>query len=237
MMDAFIERENEIFDILHSFEAAGLPFVLIGGYAVSAYMHRFSVDADVCMDRKDFGNFQSILHQKQFVLEKRRDLEDVYSGFIACYKKKTKLPVTVDIMAGSVVSRNTNASFCFETLLKNSAAKKIVGIEKEVHIRIPAKELLIALKIHSARLTDARDIVALCHHIDFGAVAKFVHRGDRKEVQKNIGLLLSFFNNPDFADSFKGVFSIERLPSDSLKNAIRLMEELRQDYAGVGVGR
>ena len=61
MIKSFIERENEIFDILDDFNKAELKYVLIGGYAVSAYMRRFSVDADVCIDKKDLSLFKEIL--------------------------------------------------------------------------------------------------------------------------------------------------------------------------------
>ena len=73
-MKPFIERENEIFDILDSFNKTELNYVLIGGYAISAYMHRFSVDADVCIDKKDLGSFQNILKTKHFALTKRKIL-------------------------------------------------------------------------------------------------------------------------------------------------------------------
>ena len=136
-MKSFIERENEIFDVLDSFNNAELKYVLIGGYAVSAYMRRFSVDADVCIDKNDLPLFKEILKTKHFELVKRKDLEDIYKGSFECYTKKVKLPVTVDLMIGSIVSRQTNYSVSFEKLYKNSAIKKIIGIEKTTSARIP----------------------------------------------------------------------------------------------------
>src|SRR3989338_3423665 len=144
MMKPFIERENEIFDILDSFNKAGLKNVLIGGYEVSAYAHRFSVDADVCIAKDDLHYFKEILKAKHFALVKRRDLEDAYKGAFECYAKKTKLPVTVDLMIGSIVSRQTNASISFNQLYTHSIIKKITGIEKEITARIPNKEVLVA---------------------------------------------------------------------------------------------
>lgn len=227
MMKAFIERENEIFDILDSFNKAELKYILIGGYAISAYMHRFSVDADVCIDKKDLPYFQSILKAKHFALTKRRVLEDFYKGQFECYTKKSKLPVTVDLLIGSVASRQTNASVSFTQLYNNSIIKNVTGIEKTVNVRIPAKELLIALKIHSARMTDARDIVALCHDIDSDIVAKYLHTGNAKDVQDNLNRLLSYFKSDNFKDAFKGVFSIEKLPTNNIKTAIQLIERLK----------
>lgn len=225
-MKSFIERENEIFDILDGFNNAELKFVLIGGYAVSAYMHRFSIDADVCIDKKDLQLFKTILEKKHFQFVKRRNLEDIYKGEFECYVKKVKLPVTVDLMIGSVVSRQTNASISFEQLHKNSVIKKITGIEKEISVRIPLKEILIALKINAARLTDARDIVALCQNVDFDVIAKFVDK-NQQELQNNLDKFLSYFASDNFKDSFKGVFSIEKLPKGSIENAVKLMKKLK----------
>lgn len=226
MMKSFIERENEIFDILDSFSKAELEYVLIGGYAVSAYMRRFSVDADVCIGKNDLPSFKEILKTKHFELVKRRDLEDIYKGSFECYIKKVKLPVTVDLMIGSIVSRQTNYSVSFEKLYKNSAIKKIIGIEKTISARIPAKEILIALKINSARLTDARDIVALCQNVDFEIIAEFMDKS--KEIQDNLNSLLSYFKSDNFKDAFKGVFSIEKLPKGNIDNAIKLIENLKE---------
>lgn len=229
MMKTFIERENEIFDILESFNKAELEYVLIGGYAVSAYMRRFSVDADICINKKDLHSFQNILKGKHFEFVKRRILEDTYKGEFECYVKKTKLPVTVDLMIGSVASSQTNGSVSFTQLFNNSITKKVTGIEEEINVRIPVKEVLIALKLHAARMTDARDIVALCHDIDFEFVKKFVQTGSAKNMQENLNRLLSYFKSDNFRDAFKGVFSIERLPRDNIDNAIKLAERLKRE--------
>ncbi|MFH1510082.1 MAG: hypothetical protein ABIF10_00195 [Candidatus Woesearchaeota archaeon] len=226
MIKSFIERENEIFNILESFNKAGLKYVLVGGYAVSAHMHRFSVDADICIDKTDLAAFRNLLGSKSFVLEKRKDLEDFYKGEFESYAKRTKLPVTVDLMVGSIVSRQTNASISFAQLYKHSHIKSIVGIEKSTSARIPIKELLIALKIHSGRMTDARDIVALCQGINFELVARFIQIGNTIETQKSINILLTYFKSENFKDSFKGVFSIEKLPANNIKTAINLLESL-----------
>ena len=229
MLKSFIERENEILDIIDAVIKSGLKYVLVGGYAVSAYMHRFSVDADICIDKKDLDSFRKLLKSKHFAMTKRRDLEDAYKGEFECYVKKTKLPVTVDLMIGSIASRQTNASISFQSLFENSAVKNITGTEKSIEARIPAKEALIALKIHAARMTDARDIVALCKDIEYELVEKFVKKGNSIEVQNNISNLITHFNSDNFRDSFKGAFSIEKLPVENIQNAIKLMERLKNN--------
>ena len=46
-MEELIKKENEIFDILQKFIEEKLDFIIVGGYAVSSFKHRFSVDADI----------------------------------------------------------------------------------------------------------------------------------------------------------------------------------------------
>ncbi|MEK6967817.1 MAG: hypothetical protein AABX51_04255 [Nanoarchaeota archaeon] len=230
MLNSFIERENEIIGIIDAINKSGMKYVLVGGYAVSAYMRRFSVDADICIDLADLDSFRNLLKSKNFKLTKRRDLEDIYKGEFESYAKKTKLPVSVDLMIGSVASRQTNASISFKTLYENSIIKKIIGIEKETEARIPIKELLIAMKIHAARLTDARDIAALSENIDFKSVGKFMNSGNQEEIKINIKNLLAHFKSENFKDSFKGVFSIEKLPLGNIQNAIKLMEGLGESF-------
>ena len=90
--------------------------------------------------------------------------------------------------------------------------------------------MLIALKIHSARLTDARDIAALCHEINFELVAGFVNTGNTKELHHNLNTLEMNFKSDNFKDAFKGVFSIEKLPKDNIENAIKLIERLKLSF-------
>ena len=220
MMESFIERENEIFSILDSLNKEKLNYVLIGGYAISAYMHRFSVDADVCIEKKDLESFRRILKEKKYEFTKRMELADAYKGEFECYTKKGKLPVTVDFLINSVASRQTDGSISFSQIFENSQIKKITGIEKELKARIPVKEVLIALKVHSARMTDARDIAALCHDIDFDLVSKFMRTGYSEKIKENLDRLIGFFKSENFKDSFKGVFSIEKLPEGNIDNAI-----------------
>ena len=82
------------------------------------------------------------------------------------------------------------------------------------------------MKIHSARLTDARDLVALCKDIDFDKVGKFMKMGNINDIKNNLKMLISHFKSENFKDSFKGVFSIEKLPADNIENTIKLCERV-----------
>ncbi|MBI2550553.1 hypothetical protein HYV83_05240 [Candidatus Woesearchaeota archaeon] len=97
MFGRFIERENQIFEVLQQFVAAGLEFVIVGGYAVSAYKHRFSVDADIVLKRSDLGGFVRILEKNGFVKTISKRLGNAYSSEFARYEKTTELPISFDL--------------------------------------------------------------------------------------------------------------------------------------------
>jgi len=64
-VSGFIDRENEIFEVLQDFMAKDLDFVVVGGYDVSAYQHRFSVDADLVIRSRDLEEFTQVLKERE----------------------------------------------------------------------------------------------------------------------------------------------------------------------------
>jgi hypothetical protein len=90
-MEKLIEKENSIFEILQRFLDDGLNFIVIGGYAVSAYKHRFSVDADIVIRPEDRERFEKILIKEKFSKTRERDLENIYSSKFMRYEKSQPL--------------------------------------------------------------------------------------------------------------------------------------------------
>ena len=82
----------------------------------------------------------------------------------------------------------------------------IKGLEKEIKVKIPSKELLIAIKLQAGRLTDFRDVAALCKNIDTVKIKNFLKNTDKKILKKHVDYMLSIVDKKEFLDSFKGVF-------------------------------
>ena len=215
-MHSLIERENEIFNTLNKFSNKGLEFIVVGGYAVSAYKHRFSVDADIVIKEKDVEIFEETLKSEGFQKQQSRELEDIYASKFIRYEKKEPL-ISIDLMINALASRTTNASFSFDLILKNSEIKKIIGIEKEAKVKIPNKELLIAMKLHSGRLTDFRDIAALAKSTDIEKIKQLIARGDTIPLKTNLINLSKTINDKKFIDSFKGVFIEKKFDIDTIQ--------------------
>ena len=210
-MEELIKKENYIFEILKKFIDANLSFIVVGGYAVSAFKHRFSVDADIVIKSEALLNFENALEKAGFKKTIIKSLENAYSSKFIRYEKEQ---ASVDILIDALASRTTNALFSYNVLFENSIKKRITGIEKEIIARIPVKELLIVMKIHSGRLTDFRDIAALAKDSNLELIKKYLFIGNLKELNKNLSRLNKVVNDKNFVDSFKGVFIEKKFDID-----------------------
>ncbi|MBI2675202.1 MAG: hypothetical protein HYX24_01990 [Candidatus Aenigmarchaeota archaeon] len=221
----FGARENEIMETLQAFAGAGLEFVVVGGYAVSAYRHRFSIDADVVIRKEDATRFEKILEKRRYKKTVTKKLENAYSSEFVRYERKD-IKVSIDLLIGGLGMRQTGASVGFDFLFENSSRMKITGTEKSVVVRVPRREVLIILKLHAGRLTDLRDVAALSYGLDMEIIRKHLFRGDRKALQEHLKTLEELMDKPEFQDSFKGVFMEEeyRIRPDEIRKIARLAE-------------
>lgn len=215
-MSGFVDRENEIFDTLEAFNDHGLSFIVVGGYAVSAYHHRFSVDADLVIQEPDLDQFIEILEHRGFEEVHDRQL-DAYRGRYLAYEKDKNLPVTIDLLVNSLQCRQTDATWSYKYFQHHSTRTSIDGTEQSVTVRIPEKELLAAVKLHSGRLTDARDVVALAGNLDDEKIDTHIDRGDTEKLRSVLEKIEETISSEDFADAFKGVFQQGQLPEDNIR--------------------
>ena len=230
----FVDRENEIFRMLHVLLEEQFDFVVVGGYAVSGLgKHRFSVDCDVVISKTELGKTKSVLRKQGYEREvERAGFDDTYAGKFARYKKKVgALPVTFDLLVGSLVCRTTGAAWSFDYILKHSAETTIGGIENMVNCRVPKKELMIAFKIHSARRTDVRDIIMMMENSDLEQVITHLRRGKTEVLITQIRSIIEMLDDVKLVDSLKGVFTlsvdVRKQILGTQKNMARLLKRLK----------
>jgi len=231
MAALFVERENEILKTIRGFANAGLDFVVVGGYAVSGLgRHRFSVDLDVVIDEEDLDAFTKILVERGFERStERAGFDEVYEGrFVSYVKRIDGLPVTADLLVGSLVCRATEASWSYDYVRRYSIVTEVSGIELSVRCRVPERELLIALKIHSGRRADLRDVVVLVEGAAVEEIVRHLRRGDLEKLRIQINRMLEMLGDPRIADSLKGVFTIRRDVTGEIERARRTLEKIRE---------
>lgn len=223
-MRGIIDRENQIFDILHAFNDRGVAYTVVGGYAVSAFEHRFSVDADLVVRADDVDDFVEILADHGFDEVADREL-DAYGGRYLAYEKREELPVTIDLLVNGLHCRQTDASWSHAYFERFSMTADIEGSERAVTVRIPEKELLVAAKLHSGRLTDVRDAVALTPDLDFDQVENHLNRGDPEKLNRALQNVIETISSDGFEDAFKGVFQQGTLPEDDIRALHHFLQE------------
>ena len=223
MFDSFIKRENEIFDILEKFQNKNLTFILVGGYAVSVYRRRFSIDADIVVQKEELNKFEKILNENKFEKGISKGLS--YSREFKRFVKKSTLPVNVDVFINGLSVRQTSAVWDFKYILSYSSIKTLKGIETKIKIRIPEKELLIAMKIHSARATDLRDVVALFEDVDVKKIKKHLNIPN-KNYSKSLQQILKMLDDTRLRDAFKGVFQTKKFNEETIQQLKKFIEGL-----------
>jgi hypothetical protein len=228
MKQELADREKECFDFLNLLPS-DKKYVVVGGYAVSSYgLSRFSVDLDIVIPGDELSYFKKLIDKRGFVLDKQKvDLE--YEGKFERYNKGL---VSVDLLINTIQSRQTGYSYPFDYVFKNSKMREVIGWDPTVkaRIRVPMKEMLIALKIHSMRSADKRDIIMLCYEKpDDLRVWRHLENCPKIKIQKNINELLSVLDDQHFKDSLKGVFSISDVVFEkSIGNCLSLLKKLKK---------
>lgn len=222
-----LEREGEVIRTLKRLAEAKLEFVVVGGYGVSAYRHRFSIDADIVIKKEDLDGFKEILEKQGYHKTTSKKLENEYSSEFTRYEKKNP-KVCIDLLIGGMSARQTGASFSYEFLCQHSGLKTIEGIQGSVKALVPEREVIVILKLHSGRLTDLRDVSAITYDLDLEFIKTHLPRGDWKIIASNLRKLGALLEKPQFQDSFKGVFMEKnyKIRPDEIKKLVELKKSL-----------
>ena len=226
-----VERENEILRTIRRLKEENLEFIVVGGYAVSALArHRFSVDCDLVVPQEHKTKFEEVLKRDGFAKHvQKAGFDAAYGGeFVSYVKKVDELPVTVDLLVGSLVCRATDASWSFDYIEKSSVIATIPGYGVSVECRIPQRELLVAFKLHSGRRADVRDFVLLREGSDRDKVLKHLKRGDEQRLNGQIAVVLKALEDKNLVDSLKGVFTIETAVVKLIDNAKKDLQNIAQ---------
>jgi hypothetical protein len=141
------------------------------------------------------------------------------------YPQDAELHLTIALLVGVLRCRQTDAAWSYQYFRDHAITATIQGSERAVTVDIPEKELLIAVKLHSGRLTDVRDAVALASDIDPQDVEQHLDRGDPEKLRQILEQVEDTITDDDFADAFKGVFSQTELPENKIQNIYDIVQE------------
>jgi hypothetical protein len=217
------ERQAELIDTHRAVQDEELPYVLVGGWAVSAFQTRFTTDVDMVLPETELDAYDALLDELGYSKAFDNDVAKVYQGRIVRYEKSVgDNAVEFDALVGALRCRQTGAEWSYRYLHEHSIVEPL-EIAESLTARIPDPALLFALKLHSGRLADARDLVIVGSEADLDSIERHVHRGNPNQLAEQIEGVLTGLESDEFADSFKGVFQQKELPEDDIDELIQFL--------------
>lgn len=221
------DREAELLATLEAVIDAELPYVLVGGWAIAAFNQRFTTDVDVVVPAQAIDDYSTLLAARDY--EQTADVarNDRYESRTIRFAKAIGNPVHFDVMVGALGCRQTEAEWSYRYLAQH-AVTATLRTGRPITARIPERELLFALKLHSGRTADARDLVVLAADADFDRIATHLHRGDLEKLAGRIDVVLERLTADGFEDAFKGVFEQQTVPEQEIDAVVAFLRDERR---------
>lgn len=217
------ERQAELVDTHRAVHDADLPYVLVGGWAVSAFQTRFTTDIDMVIPERALDEYDELLRGRGFTKEADDDVSNIYEGRMVQYEKAVgDHAVAFDALVGAVRCRQTDAEWSYRYLDEHSVVESL-EVAEDLVARIPEPSLLFALKLHSGRLADTRDLVVVGASAEYDRIGRHIDRGDQEKLTVRIESVLETLERAGFEDSFKGVFQQGDLPDGELDELIEFL--------------
>ena len=224
------ERQSELVDTHRAIQDDELPYVLVGGWAVTAFQTRFTTDVDMVIPEASLDGYDSLLDDLGYTKQFDSDVANVYEGRTVGYEKPVgENAVEFDALVGALRCRQTDAEWSYRYLEEHSIVESL-NVTEDLTARIPEPALLFALKLHSGRVADARDLVVIGSQAEADQIEQHVHRGKPEALEEQIERVLERLEEGGFEDSFKGVFEQEKLPEgevDALTEFLRTQLNVR----------
>jgi hypothetical protein len=222
------ERQSELIDTHRAVQEAELPYVLVGGWAVSAFQTRFTTDIDTVIPATSLKHYTSLLANRGYEKQFEKDVSNEYEGQMVQYTKPVgdntvKFEALVDAMG----CRQTEAEWSYRYLHEHSTIESL-EVAKDLDGRIPEPALLFAMKLHSGRKADTRDLVVISTRAEFDRIERHIHRGDPEKLNNQIGRVLDQLQQDGFDDSFKGVFRQKEVPADTISTLASFLSDQQQ---------
>ncbi len=216
---AFRERGGALIELLEKLEKSDIRYVLVGGYAISAFNPRFSTDLDIVISIEVKEKISEFLENNQFELRRKHKKDWFYDREVEEYKKSlsSEFPVGIDLLVNGLGCRQTDAEWSFEYLYEHSSKREVKAGVNRTLARVLDPEVLIAVKLHSGRETDIRDVTALVKDSDLEDVTEHLHRGEEKTVKRQLEKAVQILSQDDLKHGYKSDFGESSVPVDSIK--------------------
>ena len=237
LMQAREQRIAELIEILRkkSRNWKKPPIVVIGGYALRAYIpfSRYSRDCDFALPK---GRGWKIDTVEKWFTGMTVEANEKGDGFgylrlIDLLKLgKRKIKIALDFMESEIRGRSGEAFTLDDQFVFQSSQTTIQIGGSAVPIRVPSYQDYFLMKVLSARASDVRDIAAMTWKRGIPELDQLVKRAKEavkapRILRDKLKVILDDVSDPRFVESWRGTFITEEFTE---KDKEQILSELRQ---------
>ena len=218
----FHNRSDALIELLEELTEEGHEYVLVGGYAVSAFNARFSTDLDIVVAPDSKRDFIEFLEQRDFEQTDSHAKEWFYDTEVIEYEKRLtpQQPIGFDLLVNGLGCRQTEAQWSFEYLYDYSHQQEVRGGTVTTTARVIDGTVLVAAKLHSGRETDLRDVLAVAAEINLDAVTPHLRRGDDDALRMQLERGLDILTSDELKHGYRSDFGASAVSTETV-NALR----------------
>ncbi|PHQ38243.1 hypothetical protein DJ69_12895 [Halorubrum persicum] len=215
---SFTNRSDALIELLEELTQKGHKYVLVGGYAVSAFNARFSTDLDIVVAPDSKSEFVEFLERGDFEEMDNHAKEWFYDTEVIEYEKRLtpQQPIGFDLLVNGPGCRQTEAQWSFSYLYDHSHEQEVSGRTATTIARVIDGAVLIAAKLHSARETDLRDVLAVAEEIDLDAVTPHLQRGDDNALREQLERGLEILESDELKHGFRSDFGASAVSEETV---------------------
>jgi len=112
--------------------------------------------------------------------------------------------------------RQTEAQWSFDYLHDHSYEQEVSGGTMTTTARVVDGSVLVAAKLHSARETDIRDVLAVAEEIDLETVTQHLHRGKESSLRIQLERGLEILESDELKHGFRSDFGASAVSTDTV---------------------
>jgi hypothetical protein len=223
---SFNNRGDALIELLDELTREGREYVLVGGYAVSAFNARFSTDLDIVVSPDAKEDFTEFLEYREFKKTDSHAKEWFYDTEVIEYEKRLtpQQPIGFDLLVNGLGCRQTEAQWSFDYLHNHSHQQEVSGGTVTTTARVIDGAVLVAAKLHSGRETDLRDVLAVAEEIKLDAVTPHLQRGDDGALREQLEHGLEILGSDELEHGYRSDFGAAAVSEETVTG---LQEYLR----------
>ena len=230
---SFHNRSDALIELLEELIEEGHKYVLVGGYAVSAFNARFSTDLDIVVAPDSKTDFVKFLEDRSFEETDIHAKKWFYDTEVIEYKKQLapQQPIGFDLLVNGLGCRQTEAQWSFDYLYDHSHKQEVSGGTRTTAARVVDGAVLVAAKLHSGRETDLRDVLAVAEEINLEAVTPHLRRGNDAALREQLERGLKILETEELKHGYRSDFGVSAV---SMETVTALQEYLSAQVEQLG---